>query len=46
MFPKLKNFTKAFSAEFSKAAKAAPAMYFAPLTGAIKAVREQMQKSL
>jgi hypothetical protein len=39
-----KSFIKGFTAEFVSAAKAAPAIYFAPLIGAVKEVRIQARK--
>lgn len=40
------GFIKGFKAEFVVAAKAAPAIFFAPLVGAIKEVRNQANKGL
>ncbi|WP_159985287.1 hypothetical protein [Pseudomonas sp. Irchel 3E13] len=40
----LKDFIQGFTAEFVSAAKAAPAIYFAPLNGAVKEARNQASK--
>lgn len=40
----LVDFVKGFAAEFTVAAKAAPAIFFAPVVGA-KAVRQQAKKN-
>lgn len=40
----LVDFVKGFAAEFTVAAKAAPAIFFAPVVGA-KAVRQQVKKN-
>lgn len=42
----LVGFIKGFKTEFVVAAKAAPAIFFAPLIGAIKEVRNQANKGL
>lgn len=39
-----KGFIKGFTAEFVSAAKAAPAIFFAPLVGAVKEVKNQASK--
>ncbi len=41
----LVRFFRIFAAEFVSAAKEAPAIYFAPLRGAIEAVKVQARKS-
>jgi len=41
----LVRFFKTFAAEFVSAAKQAPAIYFAPLRGAINAVKAQARKA-
>lgn len=41
----LVRFFKTFAAEFVSAAKQAPAIYFAPLRGAINAVKAQTRKA-
>ncbi|WP_165869942.1 hypothetical protein [Pseudomonas sp. LS-2] len=42
---RFQNFVRGFANEFAVAAKAAPAIYFAPLAGAVKAVQQQAQKN-
>lgn len=41
----LVRFFKTFAAEIVSAAKQAPAIYFAPIRGAIEAVKAQARKS-
>ena len=41
----LVRFFKTFAAEFVSAAKQAPAIYFAPLRGAINAVKAQARRA-
>ncbi len=41
----LVRFFKTFATEFVSAAKEAPAIYFAPIRGAVEAVKEQARRS-